>query len=164
MITGTMNRLRAHRCSTPRRMRDRTRSINRRVFEIGQRSCTAGLRSAATSREKAKARITTLYRESMRIARATLRDVDARLRAIRGPSSGPVARLHTRLLQTIGLVRRILAQTRARVLQGDTHYPNKVLSLVEPHTEAIREGKAAKQTEFGKDGQDSATTGRAAQD
>src|SRR5438094_318153 len=51
---------------------------------------------------------------------------------------------------TVGLVRRVLAQTRARVLQGDTHYPHKVLRLVEPHTEAIGKGKAAKPTKFGK--------------
>src|SRR3989454_3937421 len=143
MITRTMNRLRARFQSTAPRMRDRTRSINRRVFEIGQRSRTAGLRSTASSREKAKARITTLYRESMRITRATLRQAEASITAIRRPTSGPLARLHTRLQQTVGLVRRVLAQTRARVLQGDTHYPHKVLSLVEPHTEAIRKGKAA---------------------
>ena len=97
MITGTMNRLWTHLRSTPRRIRDRTRSINRRVFEIGQRSRTAGLRSTAISREKAKARITTLYRESMRIARATVREAEASLNAIRRPTSGPQARLHTRL-------------------------------------------------------------------
>jgi hypothetical protein len=32
------------------------------------------------------------------------------------------------------LVRRVLAQTRARIVQGDTHYPDKLLSLFEPHT------------------------------
>jgi IS5 family transposase len=44
----------------------------------------------------------------------------------------------------------VLAQTRARVLQGNTHYPDKLLSLFEPHTEAIRKGKVVKPTEFGK--------------
>jgi IS5 family transposase len=36
------------------------------------------------------------------------------------------------------------------VLRGDTHYADKVLSIFEPHTEAIRKGKATKPTEFGK--------------
>jgi IS5 family transposase len=58
--------------------------------------------------------------------------------------------LAQQLRQTTGLVRRVLAQTRARVLQGNTHYPDKLLSLFEPHTEAIRKGKAVKPTEFGK--------------
>ena len=41
-------------------------------------------------------------------------------------------------------------QTRARLFGGDTHVPDKVLSVFEPHTEAIRKGKIAKPTEFGK--------------
>ena len=48
------------------------------------------------------------------------------------------------------LTRRVLAQTGARVLGGDTHVPHKVLSVFEPHTEAIRKGKVVKPTEFGK--------------
>jgi len=48
------------------------------------------------------------------------------------------------------LTQRVLAQTRARVLQGDDHYPDKVLSVFETHTEAIRKGKKVKPTEFGK--------------
>jgi IS5 family transposase len=48
------------------------------------------------------------------------------------------------------LVTRILDQARARLLGGDTHVPDKVLSVFEPHTEAIRKGKIAKPTEFGK--------------
>src|SRR5262245_40308454 len=66
-----------------------------------------------------------------------------------GPG-GPVARLRDRLEQSGGVVRRVIRQTQARVRGGNTHYRDKVLSLFEPHTEAIRKGKAAKPTEFGK--------------
>jgi transposase, IS5 family len=38
----------------------------------------------------------------------------------------------------------------ARVLRGETHFKDKLLSLFEVETEAIRKGKAAKPTEFGK--------------
>ena len=55
-----------------------------------------------------------------------------------------------RLQQMQPLVTRVLAQTRARLLGGDTHVADKVLSVFEPHTEAIRKGKIAKPTEFGK--------------
>jgi transposase, IS5 family len=44
----------------------------------------------------------------------------------------------------------VIAQTRARVLRGDTHFPGKVVSLFEAHTEIIRKGKLAKPTEFGR--------------
>jgi IS5 family transposase len=36
------------------------------------------------------------------------------------------------------------------VFKGDLHYHDKLLSLFESHTEAIRKGKASKPTEFGK--------------
>lgn len=48
------------------------------------------------------------------------------------------------------LVQRVIAQTRARLLGGDTHVPDKVLSIFEPHTETIRKGKIATPNEFGK--------------
>jgi transposase, IS5 family len=150
MITRMLTRLRAHLGPKKILLRDRTRSINRRVFEIGQRSRTAGMKTSPSVREKAKARITALYRESMRITRATLRQAAAACMSVRRATSAPIARLQTRLQETVGLVRRVLEQTRARVLKGDTHYPDKVLSLVEPHSEAIRKGKGAKPTEFGK--------------
>ena len=48
------------------------------------------------------------------------------------------------------LTSRVLEQTKARVIQGNTHFKGKLLSIFETATEAIRKGKAAKPTEFGK--------------
>ena len=48
------------------------------------------------------------------------------------------------------LVKRVIAQTRARVFGGDRHVVGKVLSLFEEHTQAVRKGKAHKPTEFGR--------------
>ena len=58
-------------------------------------------------------------------------------------------RLAERLTATIGILHRVVAQTRARVLRGDTHHPDKVVSVFEPHTQIIRKGKLAKAREFG---------------
>lgn len=44
----------------------------------------------------------------------------------------------------------VLRQTRARILHGDTHVEDKVLSVFEPSTEIIRKDKAGKPNEFGK--------------
>jgi len=44
----------------------------------------------------------------------------------------------------------VVRQTEARVFQGITNYPHKIVSLFEPHTEIIRKGKANKPNEFGK--------------
>ena len=40
--------------------------------------------------------------------------------------------------QTCAVTRRVLQQTKARVIQGDTHYPDKLLSIFEMEAEAIR--------------------------
>jgi IS5 family transposase len=47
-------------------------------------------------------------------------------------------------------VRQVMQQARARIFGGDTHVPEKLVSLFEPGTEVIRKGKASKPTEFGK--------------
>ena len=59
-------------------------------------------------------------------------------------------RAQDRLQEMRPLVQRVVDQTRARLLGGDTHVPDKVLSLFEPHTETIRKGKISKPNEFGK--------------
>jgi IS5 family transposase len=105
---------------------------------------------SAPVRERSKARLKQLYQELMGIARAVVRDAERVAAQVPTRPSPPMGRLAERLKATVGLVHRVLAQTRARILRGETHYPDKVVSLFEPHTEVIRKGKAAKPTEFGK--------------
>src|SRR5262245_1457766 len=125
-------------------VRQRTRSVGRRVFEIAQRSRTAGPRTSATVRERSKAKMKALYQGLMGITRAVLRHADAVVTRRWGRREG------TPLAATIDRVRQVVAQTGARVLRGDIHYPDKVVSLFEPHTQIIRKGKLAKPTEFGR--------------
>ena len=49
-----------------------------------------------------------------------------------------------------GRVRQVVKQTKARIFEGLTQLPGKIVSLFEPHSEIIRKGKASKPTEFGK--------------
>lgn len=141
-LVGRVRRLGDH-------VRDRTRSVRRRVFEIVQRTRATG-RGAAGTEAKRRARVTILYKEVMAITRSVVRRADRLLEALPRRPHWQTARLRTRLAEMVRLVRRVLAQTRARVVHGDTHHPDKVLSLFEPQTEVIRKGKAAKPTEFGK--------------
>jgi transposase, IS5 family len=150
VLTRTMQRIRAEVGAAALEVRDRTRSLGRRVFEIIQRSRKATARTGATVRAQTKARMTALYRQAMAITRATVRQAETVSKATADTVDLSVHALREQLGETVGLVRRVLAQTRARVLRGDTHYPDKVLSIFEPETEAIRKGKAAKPTEFGK--------------
>ncbi|MBI3635582.1 MAG: ISNCY family transposase [Candidatus Rokubacteria bacterium] len=139
VITRTLRRL-------GRRMRNRTRSVARRVFELAQRSRTLRGRTSPAVRAQSQARMKALYQGLLRITRAVVRDAQAA--GARGPQRTP--RLGERLRTAIALVGRVVRQTRARVLRGDTHYPDKIVSVFEPHTEIIRKGKLAKPTEFGR--------------
>ena len=58
--------------------------------------------------------------------------------------------LRDKLDAMVALVRKVMKQTRARILRGDTRGDGKLVSLFEPETEIIRKGKAGKPTEFGK--------------
>jgi IS5 family transposase len=118
--------------------------VARRVFEIAQRSRTAGQRAPATVRARSQAKMKALYQDLLRITRAVV-----------GQAERVIARAHrrhqtTQLPTAVELVRRVMAQTRARVIHGDTHYPDKIVSLFEPHTDIIRKGKLTKPTEFGR--------------
>ncbi len=150
VLTRTMKQLTARLAASPVRVRDRARSVARRVFAIAHHTRTATPRASHEVRERSKTRMRHLYRGLLRITRGVLRQAETTERVSRFHRTPATHRLRDRLRATVGLVQRVVAQTRARVLGGDTHYPDKVLSVLEPHTEAIRKRKATKPTEFGK--------------
>jgi IS5 family transposase len=61
-----------------------------------------------------------------------------------------VARAEASLKHYLPLVEKVLAQSQARVLHGETRHPEKILSLFEPHSVVIRKGKVHKPNEFGR--------------
>ncbi|MDP3767169.1 MAG: transposase, partial [Dehalococcoidia bacterium] len=73
VLTRTLHRIRAEVDGAGLEVRDRTRSMARRVFEIAQRSRKATARTGTAVRDRTKARMTQLYREVMAITRATVR-------------------------------------------------------------------------------------------
>jgi IS5 family transposase len=89
-----------------------------------------------------------LTRATLRDARRVLHALDQRpQRAASVSVKRAVQRARDVVKTVVPRVEQVVAQTR--VFGGDTHYPGKLLSLFEPHTEAIPKGKAAKPTEFG---------------
>ena len=61
-----------------------------------------------------------------------------------------VLREEKRLRHYLPLVKGVIAQTQARIFEAQRHYPEKLLSLFEPHSVVIRKGKAHKPNEFGR--------------
>lgn len=147
VLTRTMQRASTTLGDAPGQVRNRLRSVMRRVLTI----------SYEARSPKTRAAMIQSYRQLMATTRAVLRDaatmvrrVGQRVRTARPQMQPTLHRAQTHLRQMRPLVQRVIAQTRARLLGGDTHVPDKVLSIFEPHTETIRKGKIATPNEFGK--------------
>ncbi len=143
VLTRELKRLRPHLGKVAIAFRNRTRAMGKLVFLLAHRG-------RADTVEQKKAHLQRLYRGALRITAAVVGEAKRAIAAARGRVSGMGAAVVSTIDKTIDLVRRVQAQTRARVFRGDTHYRDKLLSLFEPETEAIRKGKASKPTEFGK--------------
>src|SRR5262250_1874296 len=92
------------------------------------------------------------YRQLLRLTRQILNDSQRVLEEVeRLPARRrrAVQGLREQLETMADQVRRVVRQTQARVLQGITQFPDKLLILFETHTEIIRKGKVAKPNEFG---------------
>ena len=129
-----------------RAMRDRARSVTRRVLEI----------QYAARSPQTRDRLGDSYRRLVATTRAVLRDAATmqrraaqRVRRVAQATQRRVVRAQAQLTTMIPLVERVVEQTTQRVFHGDTHVPEKVVSLFEPHTTPIRKGKIVTPTEFG---------------
>jgi Transposase domain (DUF772)/Transposase DDE domain len=147
VLTRTMHRASTTLGDAPGRIRNRLRSVTRTVLAIAYQARSAKTRVAFVQS----------YRKLMATSRAVVRDATTMIRRLgqrihtaRATTQPILQRAQDQLQQMRPLVLRVLAQARARVLGGDTHVPDKVLSVFEPHTETIRKGKIAKPNEFGK--------------
>ena len=150
VLTRAMKRIEAATGVVGRKVRDRRRATTRRVLEIG--------RAARSRVGDARKQMVRTYKRLLAITRATARDAERvvsevaqAIRTVATRAAMLLVLCATAYLEAmLPLVGRVIAQTRARILSGDIHFAEKLLSLFEPHSEAIRKGKAAKPTEFGK--------------
>ncbi len=146
VLTRTLQRASTALGDPSTRIRHRLRSAARTVLTIAYQARSPKTRPA----------LVRSYRKLMATTRAVLRDtatmvrrLGQRVRTASPPVQPILQRAQDHLQEMRPLVQRVIAQTRARVLGGDTHVPDKVLSLFERHTVTIRKGKIAKPNEFG---------------
>ena len=127
---------------------DHGRAVKHRLLEIG--------RAAKSFTEANQQRMRDSYQKLMGLTRSVVRQTSevvqrwgkGRLKVV-GTVLG-VATQIGQLRHFLPLVEKVITQTKNRVLGGDSHVEDKVLSLFEPHTEVIRKGKAHKPNEFGR--------------
>ena len=146
VLTRTMRKIeRKTGGKLKRKVRNRMRSINKRVVAIGTASRHKGSEGEAKRKKQ--------YRELLRYSRQVLNDAKRVISEVDGmPANKPkdLRSLCEYLSVMADRVRQVVKQTKVRIFEGVTQLPGKIVSLFEPHTEIIRKGKASKPTEFGK--------------
>jgi IS5 family transposase len=147
VLTRTMQQASAVLGDPHGRVRNRMRSVMRRVLTISYEARSPKTRGAMVQSYR---KLMATTRAVMRDAATMIRRLGQRVRTASHEQRPTLQRAQAELRQMQPLVQRVIAQTRARILGGDTHVADKVLSIFEPHTETIRKGKIATPNEFGK--------------
>jgi IS5 family transposase len=148
VLTRALGRIASECTSGAVKVVDHARATKHRVLEIN--------RAAKSFTASSRARFEGSYQKMVGITAGVLRQAEKVCKEIRDgkvPIVGDVRRVVAQEAQIehyAPLVRKVIAQTKARVFRGDTHVAGKVLSLFEEHTQAICKGKAHKSTEFGR--------------
>ena len=145
VLTRTMKKIEEKAGGLKKKIRDRKRSVTKRVIAIAH-----ALRHKGPVGEEKRKRE---YGELLHVTRQILADTRRILKEVDGLSRRRrdlVRGLCEHLKTMSDRVRRVVHQTKARIFGGVTKSPEKIVSLFEPHTEIIRKGKAGKPNEFGK--------------
>lgn len=150
VLTRTMKTVTAIAGQVGATLRDRSRSVKRRLMEIGRIARSKG----AQRQEKLTRAYQQLLAATSRVVGQAKRfsgEIEAGVkRAADVLAQATLEGLRQTLDTFVPRVQQVVRQARARVLGGDTRVEGKLLSLFEPSTEVIRKGKAGKPNEFGK--------------
>jgi len=144
-LTKTMKKIAVKAGGLKKKVRNRMRSVTKRVIAIGH-----ALRHKGVEGEEKRKRE---YRQLVRLTQQILNDSRRVLEEVGMLPSrrrSEVRGLCERLQTMSDRVRQVVRQTRARIFAGITQLSGKLVSVFEPHTEIIRKGKAGKPNEFGK--------------
>jgi transposase, IS5 family len=132
------------------KLRDRSRSVQRRLIEIGRVSRSQG----QVAKEKIQKVYLKLLEGTGRVvgqAKKFSAEIGQGIKRTSEVLQQATLQALQRELDTMrARVQQVIRQTKARVFDGDTRVPGKLVSIFEPDTEIIRKGKASKPTEFGK--------------
>ena len=144
-LTRTMKKIEGKVGKLKRKVRNRTRSVSKKVIAIATASRHRG-EAGELKRKKEYRQLLRLTRQILNDAKRVTDEVDRmptdKKKGLRG--------LTDTLVQMSGKVRQVVKQAKVRIFEGITQMPGKIVSLFEPHSEIIRKGKASKPAEFGK--------------
>jgi transposase, IS5 family len=144
VLTRTMKKIELKAGGLKRKVRDRMRSVRKRVLAIALSTRHLGPEGEARRKKQ--------YRELLSLTRKTVNQAQRILEEVKEgprPRRIPLRSLVETLATMTGRVQQVMKQTKLRIFAGVTKQ-EKMVSVFEPHTEIIRKGKASKPTEFGK--------------
>jgi IS5 family transposase len=128
---------------------DHARAAKYRVLEI----CRAAKKLTEAGRQQLKDSYKKLMGSARQVAAQAAVVLDQLRAGELAPRSGSflqVLKEESSLRHYLPLVEKVITQTQARIVEGETRHPDKILSLFEPHSVVIRKGKAHKPNEFGR--------------
>ena len=126
-------------------VRDRMRTVRKKVVGMA----IAARRKGQAGEEQRKG----LYKGLLRVTRQVVNQasrVAKEVAALPRKTQSKVQGLMEQLEVFKQRTQQVIRQTKARIFDGNTQHPEKLVSMFEEHTEIIRKGKASKPTEFGK--------------
>jgi len=131
------------------RIVNHARAAKHRVLEIGR----AARILTHAGQEQLKQSYKKLIGLTQRVraqAAAVLEDLKDGQLVSRPEAFFQVGAAEASLKHYLPLVEKVITQSQVRIFQAQTHHPDKILSLFEPHSVVIRKGKAHKPNEFGR--------------
>jgi IS5 family transposase len=150
VLTRLMKKVTAIAGQAGSRLRDRSRSVQRRLIEIGRASRSKG--------PEAGERVQTAYGKLLAVtgrvvgqAKKFSAEIEQGVKRAAGVvRQAMLETLQAKLDTMRDRIQQVIRQTKARAFGGNTHVEGKLISLFEPDAEIIRKGKAGKPNEFGK--------------
>jgi len=145
VLTRIMKKVACTISGLKERVRDRMRSVRKKVVGV-----------AIAARRKGEAGVEQrrgLYKGLLSLSRKIVNQASRMAQEVGTlprQTQAKVRVLVDELTMMQERTRQVMRQAKARIFDGDTKYPDKVVSVFEPHTEIIPKGKASKPAEFGK--------------
>ncbi len=145
VLTRLMKKAEAAVGGLTQQVRDRMRTVRRKVVAIAISARRKGP-EGEKQRQKHYEKLVEVTGQVVNQARRVCQQVQQMSPRNRVKAAALVEQMQTMVDRT----KQVIRQTKARVFEGNTKAPDKLVSVFEPHTEVIRKGKASKPTEFGK--------------
>jgi transposase, IS5 family len=146
VLTRVMKKVAAVAGDVGTRLRDRSRSVKRRILEIAY----ASRNKTEKGQQKMKTAYGKLLEATSRVVGQAKKFSDEVAGRVKKGPRVVLQKAKQQLDEMIPRVQQVMRQTRERVMRGNTKAENKIFSVFEPDTEIIRKGKAGKPNEFGK--------------